>query len=70
MTPYERHVELCKKRALAILASGKWTDAVASMVSDLRTFPSGVQAPDPFLVGMLMMTCQDVESTKRFIEGF
>lgn len=67
----DEHMAWCKKRALEYLDKGDVTNAVTSMLSDLRKHPEteGVGA----MLGMMgLMAAQsgNMQEARRFIEGF
>ena len=72
MKTREEHLQWCKDRALEYVNNGEFTNAVASMASDLSEHPeteghAGIQLG----LGLLMMgSLNTAEETRKFIEGF
>ena len=62
------HLEWCKQRAREYLAIGEWQNAMTSMVSDLGKHPETERSRE--IGGYLMLTVSDVESCRKFVEGF
>lgn len=68
MQTREQHLQWCKQRAMEYVNAGDYTNATASMLSDLRKHP---ETESSVLIGaMLMLTVRDRESARRFVEGF
>lgn len=68
----QQHLEWCKKRAREYLAKGDVTNAIASMMSDLRKHPETESSAGGILgmLGMQTVISGDVSDARRFIEGF
>lgn len=66
------HLAWCKKRALEYLDSGDKTNAVTSMLSDLRKHPETEDSGTGMLaqLGMMEMMQGTQESVRRYITGF
>jgi hypothetical protein len=72
MKTREEHLEWCKTRARDYLAKRDITNAVTSMLSDLRKHPETEKSSGGVLAMLGIMTIQngDLEGARRFIEGF
>lgn len=65
------HMDWCKDRARAYLDQGDTTDAIASMMSDLRKHPDTAGLVEGPLAMLGLMAAQgSVEEARRFIDGF
>lgn len=64
----EEHLASCKRRALEYLDRGELTNAVASMVSDMRDIET--VSPALMVVGAMAANNRDVAAVRRWIEGF
>ena len=61
------HLGWAKHRALAYLnKKGDWSEAIASMLSDLNKHPE----LETHAGKLIFFMCKDVESTRKWIEGF
>ncbi len=68
----EEHLAWCKKRALEYVERGKYSDAYASMVSDLGKHP-GTAGHLAIQLGMSLMMAghlDDKDKMTKFIEDF
>lgn len=65
----DEHLEWCKKRALEYVERGDYTNAVKSMLSDLRKHPETAKLLNPFSA-LFGVTARSEEDARRFIEGF
>ncbi len=68
----DEHLQWCKDRAMEYAKTGDTTNAIASMLSDLRKHPETENHPGSRLMASLMFagllsTRQEVE---KFINGF
>jgi hypothetical protein len=66
------HLAWCKQRALEYLDRGDLTNALSSMMSDMRKHPENAGAIQGMLpmVGMLAVQQHDREGLRYWIEGF
>ncbi len=71
MIEREKHLKLCKERALEYLNENDLSNAVASMLSDLSKHPETRKiSPVLSMLGMMYVAEQDIQGVRRFIEGF
>lgn len=73
MQTRDEHLKWCKQRALAYVASGDYSSAVTSMLSDLGKHPETKASSDGVLAQLGMMELikgPTRESITRYIEGF
>ena len=73
MQTREEHLKRCKQRAMDYVTVGDYQQAVASMLSDLRTHPANAPAADGICAQlgiMELMRGPTRESITRYIEGF
>ncbi len=68
----QKHLEWCKKRAIAYIDAGDTQLAYASIVSDLRNHPETSRHQGISLGMMLLMTgkLESSEEMRKFINGF
>jgi hypothetical protein len=68
----KEHLAWCKQRALEYLDRGDLTNALASMISDMRKHPENIGAVHGILpmVGMLAVQEHDSVKLRYWIEGF
>jgi hypothetical protein len=60
------HLAWAKPRALEYVDRGEWSNAIASMISDLSKHRELQRHPGILLV----MACSDAETTRHWIEEF
>jgi Tfp pilus assembly protein PilF len=73
MQTREEHLKWCKQRAMEYVKAGDYQQAVASMLSDLRTHPENAPAATGICAQlgiMELMNGPTRESITRYIEGF
>ena len=72
MQTREQHLAWCKERALAYLNAGDKTNAVTSMMSDLRKHPETADSGNGILamLGLRELQYGAMDSVRRYIEGF
>ena len=72
MNTREEHLTWCKKRALEYVDTGDYTNAVASMGSDLNAHPETEGHAGISLGVMLMMNghLSDPGAVRKWIDGF
>lgn len=63
------HLAWCKQRALEYADRGDITNAIASMLSDLRKHPETERSAD-LLIAMTAFTVRTPEEARHWIEGF
>lgn len=68
--PWDEHLAWCKQRALEYLDEGDVVNAVASMMSDLKTHPEGRVNPYIEMLGIMAARDGDVAGAHRWIVGF
>jgi hypothetical protein len=68
----DEHMAFCKSRALKYLETGDTQNALTSMFSDLGKHPETANHSGTSIgLGLMMIgNLSDVESARRFIEGF
>lgn len=64
------HLKWCKERALEYVKRNDGTQAVASMLSDLRKHPETERSVEIGAMLMLGVRMNDMDSVRSFIEGF
>ena len=71
MTP-EQYVQQSKESALALLRVGRISEAVASMMMDMRKHPDPDCAVPPEInaIGILAAAAGDAVVARAFIDGF
>jgi len=71
MKTRDEHLAWCKRDALAYLERGQLQEAVTAMLSDLDQHPE-TRGDNPYLtmLGMQAILNGDIETCRRFIEGF
>jgi hypothetical protein len=71
MKTREEHLAFCKQRALEYLDAGDVTNAIASMMSDLRKHDE-TRGINQFIaeMGLAIVVEQDPQQARRWIEGF
>lgn len=72
ITTRQEHLDWCKRRALEYVQSGDFSQAVASMLSDLRKHPEteghiGIELGSRMLFADLLNTDREV---RKWLEGF
>ena len=66
----EKYVQGSKERALALLSVGRISEAVASMMTDMRKHPDCKVPPEINAVGVLAAAACDVAMARAYIDGF
>ena len=69
MTP-EQYVQRSKESALALLRVGRISEAVASMIMDMRKHPDCGVHPEINAIGIFAATAGDVAVAHAYIDGF
>lgn len=68
MTTRQEHLKWCKERAMEYVNAGDIQQGVTSMLSDLNKHP---ETQGSVGVGvMISLAVRDLDSAKRFVEGF
>lgn len=62
------HLAWCKQRAMEYVNAGDYSQAVASMLSDLGKHPD--TADSQKIGAMIMLTVKDRRSAMEFVQGF
>ena len=66
----EQYVQRSKESALALLRVGRISEAVASMMMDMRKHPDCRVPPEINAIGILAAAAGDTVSARAYIEGF
>jgi hypothetical protein len=67
----DEHMAWCKKRAHEYLDRGDLTNAVASMMSDLKKHPeTSVKSLALGMLGLMAASSGDFREVRRYIDGF
>jgi hypothetical protein len=66
----EQYVQRSKESALALLRVGRISEAVASMIMDMRKHPDCGVHPEINAIGIFAATAGDAGVARAFIDGF
>jgi hypothetical protein len=66
----EQYVERSKERALALLRVGGISEAVASMMMDMRKHPHCEVPPEIHMIGIFAAWAGDAALARVYIKGF
>jgi hypothetical protein len=66
----EQYVQRSKESALALLRGGRISEAVASMMMDMRKHPDCRVPPEINAVGIFAAAARDAAVVRAYIEGF
>ena len=66
----EQYVQRSKESALALLRVGRISEAVASMMMDMRKHPDCAVPPEINAIGILAAAAGDAVVARAFIDGF
>jgi hypothetical protein len=64
------HMAWCKRRALEYVNVGDGRNAITSMMSDLGKHPETAKFQEISLILMMGVDYRNMDSVRRFIEGF
>ena len=66
----EQYVQRSKESALALLRVGRISEAVASMMMDMRKHPDCRVPPEINVIGIFAAAAHDAAAARAYIEGF
>ena len=66
----EQYVQRCKENALALLRDGRISEAVASMMMDMRKHPDCGVPHEVNAIGIFAAKAGDVALARAYIDGF